>query len=160
MANRIPLRDSIPRGIVIGCTGGLTSVPDSGKDAGSGPWPYSGEVDIMELLGQDPGKVYGTVHWGTTTQPHLSSGGNYLLPSGRKFPDAFHLFSLEWTPDSLKWFVDGFNYHVEGSGPPFDKKFHLILNVAVGGNWPGSPDASTSFPQHMTVDYVRVYSKK
>ena len=61
--------------------------------------------------------------------------------------------------DSLIWSVDGVRYHAEGNAPPFDKRFHLLLNVAVGGNWPGSPDATTTFPQVMQVDYVRVYKK-
>ena len=124
-----------------------------------GPWPYSGEIDIMELLGQTPGLVYGTIHWGTTSESHLSSGGTYLLPGGGKFSSGFHLFSLEWDADSLKWFVDGVKYHVEGNGPPFDKRFHLVVNVAVGGKWPGSPDGTTVFPQYMMIDYVRVYAK-
>jgi beta-glucanase (GH16 family) len=124
-----------------------------------GGWPASGEIDIMELLGQDPTRVYGTVHWAENGQ-HLSSGGNYVLPGGKRFCDDFHIFTFEWSADSLKWYVDGVRYHVERNGPPFDKRFHLILNVAVGGNWPGSPDATTVFPQYMQVDYVRVYSKK
>jgi len=124
-----------------------------------GSWPASGEIDIMELLGDTPGKIYGTMHWGTDAAHHLSIGGSYTLPGGKSFASAFHLFSLEWSADSLKWFVDNIPFHAEGSGPPFDKRFHLILNVAVGGNWPGSPDATTVFPQHMIVDYVRVYAK-
>jgi len=122
-----------------------------------GGWPASGEIDIMELLGQQPGKVYGTVHFASDGGQHLSSGGSYLLPAGQSFAAGFHLFSLEWSADSLLWFVDGIRYHAEHNGPPFDKRFHFILNVAVGGNWPGSPDATTVFPQHMMVDYVRVY---
>jgi beta-glucanase (GH16 family) len=125
-----------------------------------GAWPASGEIDNMELLGDNPGKVYGTIHWGQDAAHHLSSGGNYTLPNGRSFSDAFHLFTLEWAADSIKWYVDGVKYHVEGSGSPFDKRFHLVLNVAVGGNWPGSPDGTTTFPQVMQVDYVRVYTKQ
>ncbi len=124
-----------------------------------GGWPYSGEIDIMELVGHLPGIVYGTVHWGTSTQPHLQLGGSDTLPPGRKFSQGYHLFSLEWTPDSLKWFVDGVRYFSVSSGPPFDKRFHMVLNVAVGGNWPGSPDATTVFPQYMMIDYIRVYAK-
>jgi beta-glucanase (GH16 family) len=124
-----------------------------------GGWPASGEIDIMELLGQEPGKVYGTVHFGSDPQHHLSSGGSYVLPGGKSFASDFHLFSLEWRADSILWFVDRVRFHEERNGPPFDKRFHLLLNVAVGGNWPGSPDGSTVFPQHMMVDYVRVYVK-
>lgn len=124
-----------------------------------GGWPASGEIDIMELLGHEPSKVYGTIHWGQDAAHHLSSGGFYTLPNGASFANGFHTFTLEWSSDSLKWFVDGTRYHVERNGPPFDKRFHLLLNVAVGGNWPGSPDATTVFPQVMQVEYVRVYSK-
>jgi len=124
-----------------------------------GGWPASGEIDIMELLGQEPGKVYGTIHWGQDPAHHLSSGGNLVLPNGASFAAGFHLFSLQWRADSLIWYVDGARFHAEGNGPPFDKRFHLLLNVAVGGNWPGSPDGTTIFPQVMQVDYVRVYKK-
>ncbi len=124
-----------------------------------GGWPYSGEIDIMELIGDRPNIVYGTVHWGTTTEPHLRSGSSYTLPTG-KFSQGYHLFSLEWTADSLKWFVDNVQYYSISNGPPFDKRFHMVLNVAVGGDWPGSPDATTVFPQYMMIDYVRVYAKQ
>jgi beta-glucanase (GH16 family) len=124
-----------------------------------GGWPMSGEIDIMEILGQQPGKIYGTIHWGVDPAHHLSSGGTYTLPNNASFAKGYHTFSVEWSADSLLWFVDGIRYHGEKMGPPFDKRFHLILNVAVGGNWPGSPDASTAFPQVMQVEYVRVYRK-
>ena len=124
-----------------------------------GGWPASGEIDIMELLGQEPSKIYGTVHWGQDAAHHLSSGGSYTLPNGASFANGYHTFTLEWSADSIIWSVDGIRYHGEKNGSPFDKRFHLLLNVAVGGNWPGSPDASTTFPQLMQVDYVRVYSK-
>lgn len=121
-----------------------------------GGWPASGEIDIMELLGQQPSKVYGTIHYGLTS--HLSSGGNYILPTGT-FSQDYHLFTLEWDSTGMKWYVDNKLYHTETIGKPFDKRFHILLNVAVGGNWPGDPDYSTVFPQKMYVDYVRVYRK-
>lgn len=124
-----------------------------------GGWPASGEIDIMELLGHEPGKIYGTKHWGQDAAPHLSSGGWYVLPGGASFAAGYHTYSLEWTADSLTWFMDDQRYHAEPGGAPFDKRFHLLLNLAVGGNWPGSPDASTIFPQAMRVDFVRVYSR-
>ena len=122
-----------------------------------GGWPASGEIDIMELLGQQPYKVYGTIHYGTSSN-HQSSGGNYSLPSGT-FSQDYHLFTLEWDSTGMRWYVDGAFYHSETHGQPFDKRFHLLLNVAVGGNWPGNPDNTTTFPQKMYVDYVRVYKK-
>lgn len=124
-----------------------------------GGWPASGEIDIMELVGNEPGKVVGSKHWGTDPAHHFLSNGSMTLPGGARFADAFHLFSLVWTADSLRWYVDGSQYYVAGAGPPFDKRFHILLNVAVGGDWPGSPDGTTTFPQVMIVDYVRVYAK-
>jgi beta-glucanase (GH16 family) len=127
-------------------------------DSYYGGWPASGEMDIIELLGDNPAKVYGTVHWADSSGRHQSSGGSYTLP-GVTFAGGFHLFSYEWSAGSQKWFVDGHQYYMETRGSPFDKRFFLILNVAVGGNWPGNPNASTVFPQFMIVDYVRVYSR-
>ncbi len=150
---RVDVKAKLPRGR--GLWPAIWMMP---TDSYYGGWPKSGEIDIMELLGQEPAKVYGTIHW-EENGAHLSSGASYSLASGRTFADDFHLFSFEWSADSLKWFVDRTPFHAEHNGPPFDNRFFLILNVAVGGNWPGSPDASTVFPQVMIVDYVRVYSK-
>lgn len=122
-----------------------------------GGWPSSGEIDIMELLGQEPNKVYGTIHYGTPSN-HQYTGGNYTMPSGT-FADGNHLFTVEWDTTGMKWYVDETLFHSEVHGQPFDKRFHMILNVAVGGNWPGPPNLSTTFPQKMYLDYVRVYKK-
>ncbi|TFG42787.1 MAG: glycoside hydrolase family 16 protein, partial [Bacteroidia bacterium] len=98
------------------------------------------------------------VHW--DSNGHTSRGNNFTL-SGGKFSSSFHKFSLIWTPNKMKWLVDNHEFlnltRSEISGFPFDLPQFLIFNVAVGGNWPGSPDATTVFPQHMIVDYVRVY---
>jgi beta-glucanase (GH16 family) len=122
-----------------------------------GGWPASGEIDIMELLGQEPYKVYGTIHYGTSSN-HQYSGGSYQLPSST-FSNDYHTFALEWDSTGMRWYVDGNKYHTEVHSKPFDKRFHILLNVAVGGNWPGNPDNTTTFPQKMYVDYVRVYKK-
>lgn len=136
-----------------------------------GGWPACGEIDIMELLGHEPGKVYGTIHYGN---PHTYHGGNYTLPDGKKFSDDFHVFALEWEPGKLKWYVDGQLYYETSDWfsrssneafdytypAPFDREFYLILNVAVGGNWPGyPPDNADYFPQKMVVDWVKVYKR-
>jgi beta-glucanase (GH16 family) len=123
-----------------------------------GGWPNSGEIDIMELVGHEPSTVYGTLHYGP---PYEYTNGSYTLPSG-KFSDGFHVFSIEWTPDSISWFVDGQLYSTKGPEDvsqwlPFQEKFYLILNLAVGGNWPGPPDETTVFPQTMEIEYIRVY---
>lgn len=133
-------------------------------------WPASGEIDIMELVGNDMNTVHGTLHYGT---PHTSTGNSYQLPNGESFADDFHTFTTEWEPGEIRWYVDGKLFGVQndwyslGSGQPtdftypapFDRNFYMQLNVAVGGTWPGSPDASTSFPQQMLVDYVKVYER-
>ncbi|MFZ5940972.1 MAG: family 16 glycosylhydrolase [Bacteroidota bacterium] len=126
-----------------------------------GEWPNSGEIDIMELIGQEPSNVYGTLHFGP---PWNYTNGIYTLSSG-KFSDDFHTFAIDWAEDSIKWYVDGFMYSkktVADVDQPFQwnafkERFYVILNLAVGGNWPGSPDATTVFPQTMEIDYVRVY---
>lgn len=130
-------------------------------DAVYGRWPASGEIDIMELVGHQPHIVYGTIHYGP---PHEYSGGWYALESGT-FHDDFHVFAVEWEKGEIRWYVDDHHYHTQTDWftaghdfpAPFEQRFHLLLNVAVGGNWPGSPDNTTVFPQEMVIDYVRVY---
>jgi beta-glucanase (GH16 family) len=126
-----------------------------------GGWPRSGEIDIMENIGHEPNKTYGTIHFGPgpgSTQ----LGRSYTLPSGI-FNDQFHVFSLEWKQNSLKWLVDGVAYSTWTNADfgtnnyPFNENFYMIINMAVGGNWPGNPDGTTTFPQWLIVDYVRVY---
>ena len=121
-------------------------------------WPKCGEIDIMELLGHTPATVYGTVHW--DANGHQMRGSSYSLPAG-KFSSGFHVFSLIWTPSRFKWLIDNQEYFslnkAEISAFPFDLPEFFIFNVAVGGNWPGSPDQTTIFPQHLIVDYIRVY---
>ncbi len=131
-----------------------------------GGWAASGEIDIMEMLGHETNKVYGTLHYGGTWPDNVHTGTDYVLPSG-DFVNSFHVFSLQWEPGEIRWYVDGIQYQTQkewhtknGIFPaPFDQDFFMILNVAVGGNWPGDPDHTTLFPQRMFVDYVRVYKK-
>ncbi|MBP3191083.1 family 16 glycosylhydrolase [Natronogracilivirga saccharolytica] len=127
-----------------------------------GEWPQSGEIDIMELIGHEPDVVHGTVHYGPPWPDNQSRGHYYTLSEG-KFSDDFHVFTIEWMPDRITWYVDDnfFTFvtpsNLEPHNWPFDEKFHLLLNVAVGGIWPGSPDGTTEFPQEMIVDWIRVY---
>jgi beta-glucanase (GH16 family) len=123
-----------------------------------GGWPASGEIDIMEELGQETNKVYGTIHYGSSPATHQQSGGSFVLPQDT-FAGGYHVFAIEWDTTGFRWYVDGTQYFTTPHGSPFDKRFHMMLNVAVGGNWPGSPDAYTTFPQRMYVDYVRVFAK-
>ncbi|CAL9380233.1 hypothetical protein SUDANB121_01051 [Nocardiopsis dassonvillei] len=127
------------------------------------PWPNSGEIDIMENIGREPHLVHGTVH-GPGYSGGGGIGGSYMHPQGWSFADDFHTFAVDWRPGSITWSVNGNVYHsvtrASTGGNPyvFDQPFFMILNVAVGGDWPGYPDGTTQFPQQMLVDYVRVYS--
>ena len=132
-------------------------------------WPNCGEIDIMENIGKptEQGKVYGTIHGpqsGGDYNGGAGVGGNYTLPVG-VFADDYHVFAVEWTTNQFKWYVDTNLYFTatpaslpSGGTWVFTNPQYLILNVAVGGNWPGNPDGTTVFPQQMLVDYVRVYS--
>jgi beta-glucanase (GH16 family) len=121
-------------------------------------WPECGEIDIMEYLGHETNKVYGTVHWEDIGHKYL--GSNTVLTPGN-FHEDFHIFTLTWTPNRFSWSVDNQQYFelLRSTIPlfPFDLPEFFICNVAVGGNWPGPPDETTTFPQHMIVDYIRVY---
>ena len=130
-----------------------------------GTHPRSGELDIMELVGILPSRTYGAIHTiNSTTSSAFSSSAQYNLPSGT-FGDDFHIFSVEWKPDTIRWYVDNVLFSTKTSanfnGNPwrFDRDFHVLLNLAVGGNWPGAPDATTPFPATMEVDYVRTYQR-
>ena len=134
-----------------------------------GQWPVCGEIDIMEIMGQRPESNYGTIHYGL---PHQQNQGVFTLPSG-DFSEEYHVFSLEWEPGLLRWFVDGTLFHearqwfsASGRQPPdpfpapFNHNMYIILNLAVGGNWVGYPDKTTDFENAVfTVEYVRVYRK-
>jgi beta-glucanase (GH16 family) len=126
-------------------------------DGAYGGWPASGEMDIMELLGNQPNRVYGTIHW-ATNGAHTQSGSSFALKSGT-FADTFHVFAYEWEAGKQRWYIDDSLYFSAARGQPFDKRFFYILNVAVGGSWPGNPNATTVFPNDMLVDYARVYQK-
>jgi len=126
-------------------------------------WPVCGEVDIMENIGREPGVVHGTVHGPGYSGPS-AIGRPYELPGGARFAAGFHLFAAIWRPEGVEFVVDGVTYHrvtpaslPAGARWVFDAPMFLLLNVAVGGDWPGNPDASTRFPQEMRVDFVRVY---
>lgn len=134
-----------------------------GSNIDQAGWPTCGEIDIMEHVGREPSINHGSLHG-----PGYSGGspltGIYTLPGGQRFTDDFHTFAVEWEPAAIRFYVDGNLYHTKtpadatGRQWVFDHPFFMILNVAVGGSFPGSPDDTTTFPQVLTVDYVRVYA--
>jgi len=133
-----------------------------GSNITSVGWPACGEMDIMELIGTYPGRVSATMHWKNSGGAHASKGSNYNLPSG-DFSQQYHVFSMVWSQDLIKCYVDDQLYVTVTAADagtanyPFNADQFFIFNVAVGGQWPGPPDATTPFPQRMFVDYVRVF---
>ena len=155
---RIEVRAKLPKG-----QGLWPALWMLGENISEVSWPKCGEIDIMEMIGgskdNQDGTVHGTVHWDNAGS-YANYGGSTELPFGI-FNDEFHVFSIDWDPQKIVWLLDGVQYHVIDISPPgldeFHKPFFFILNVAVGGTWPGNPDGSTVFPQEMKVDYVRVF---
>ncbi|WP_405386638.1 family 16 glycosylhydrolase [Streptomyces sp. NBC_01102] len=153
---RVEARMKIPRG-----QGIWPAFWMLGNDIGQVGWPNSGEIDVMENVGFEPSTVHGTLH-GPGYSGSGGIGAGYTLPGGQAFADAFHTFAVDWSPGAITWSVDGTVYQrrtpadLGGRQWVFDKPFFLILNLAVGGYWPGDPDGSTVFPQQLLVDYVRV----
>jgi beta-glucanase (GH16 family) len=136
-----------------------------GSNIDSVGWPQTGEIDIMENIGREPTTVHGTVHGpGYSGANGITS--SFSLPNNAPFADDFHVYSIEWSANEIRWYVDGVHYRTvtpqnlpAGSTWVFDHPFFIILNFAVGGGWPGNPDGTTVFPQTMQVDYVRVFKR-
>ncbi|MEV0798784.1 family 16 glycosylhydrolase [Kribbella sp. NPDC050281] len=128
---------------------------------GGGNWPNDGEIDIMENIGREPNIVHGTIH-GPGYSGADGIGAAYNSPDGQPFRNGFHTYRVDWEPNSITWYVDGVQYQrrtpadLNGKTWVYNHPFSMIMNVAVGGYWPGYPDGSTVMPQTMTVDYVRV----
>jgi beta-glucanase (GH16 family) len=136
-----------------------------GDDIGQVGWPACGEIDIMENIGKEPAIIHGSIH-GPGYTGTVGIEAPYSLPGKQRFSDDSHIFAVEWDSDSVSFFVDKDLYvrRTRANLQPgwkwvFDKPFFVILNLAVGGDWPGNPDSSTVFPQTMLVDYVRVYRR-
>lgn len=156
---RIEARIKIPRG-----QGIWPAFWTLGANIDSVGWPNCGEIDIMENIGAEPSIVHGTIH-GPGYSGGNGIGGPYTLPGGAAFADDFHVFAVEWETNRIRWYMDDHQYFTvtpanipNGTQWVFTQPQFLLLNVAVGGNWPGNPNGTTVFPQRMTVDYVRVYS--
>ncbi|MFZ6638458.1 glycoside hydrolase family 16 protein [Undibacterium sp. TC4M20W] len=134
-----------------------------GAEASAAGWPERGEIDIMENIGKEAATSYATLH-GPGYYGATGFGGSKKLAQG-KLADDFHIYSVEWDATQIRWYLDGQLYHqASPANVPgkwvFDHGFFIILNLAIGGEWPGAPDANTRFPQQMLVDYVRVYKRK
>ena len=136
-----------------------------GEDITTDGWPACGEIDIMELIGSAPSTTHATFHFGRDFGNHRFKGEGLTLPDGNKFSEQFHIFSMIWEEDMVQILMDNqLVYEIDPSvtNPepyPFNDEFFFIMNIAVGGNWPGNPNNSTVFPQHMIVDYIRVFQK-
>ena len=134
------------------------------ENGGDTPWPFSGEMDILEMYGsRDDGAIEANIHYADSTGSHAMMGAvEFELEEGR-FADDFHVFAMEWNEEEIIWSVDGQVYASTSISGPERTEFHhdhfLLLNIAVGGEWAGRPDGTTEFPQTMTVDWVRVYQE-
>jgi len=157
---RIDIRAKLPKG-----QGVWPAIWMLGANIDSRGWPGCGEIDIMELVGHEPKKVHGTVHYGRPSPDNKFTGGSSVAPKD-DFSERFHVFTLVWHPNALYWYVDDFLYFeitpdkLGNEQYPFNNDFFFIMNVAVGGNWPGNPDETTVFPQRMEVDYIRVFERE
>ncbi len=135
-----------------------------------GRWPLSGEIDIMEAINTNTqaqgNKVYGTLHYGDAPPGNKHTGTDFTPATS--ISTNYHTYAIEWEEGEIRFYVDDIHYATQTSdgwytstsserAAPFNQQFHMILNLAVGGAWPGNPDGSTQFPQQMSVDYVRVY---
>jgi beta-glucanase (GH16 family) len=174
---KVEFRAKLPTGK--GVWPALWMLPQSEKFGG---WAASGEIDILEVKGHEPTKVHGTLHFGSRWPANAHATKAYTLPKNGTIAD-FHVYTLEWEPSEMRWAVDGQVYATQsfwwsssktdkskGAKPtkeadlnpwpaPFDQPFYLIINLAVGGQFPGKPDMTTPFPAEMQIDYVRMYEK-
>jgi beta-glucanase (GH16 family) len=173
---RFEFRAKLPTGQ--GLWSALWMLPQEGV---YGPWPTSGEIDVVEARGEEPGRVTGTLHYGARWPANVQSGKHFDFPGGGTVAD-FHVYRVEWEPGVIRWYVDGRHCASQsfwwsgrtdgGRDPrpksdadlhpwpaPFDRPFYLVMNLAVGGTFVGTPDETTILPAEMVVDYVRVYEK-
>lgn len=162
---RMEIRAKLPQGQ--GVWPAIWMLPTEWKYGG---WPLSGEIDIMEAVNSGTAsagnKVYGTLHYGDVWPNNKYEGSNYT-PATNVWEE-YHTYAIEWEEGEIRWYVDNKHYQTEtkkgwftkgstNENAPFDQKFHMLLNLAIGGNWPGNPDGVTTFPQEMTVESVKVY---
>ncbi|MGM0369318.1 MAG: family 16 glycosylhydrolase [Bacillota bacterium] len=153
---RVEIKAKMPEG-----QGLLPALWTLGSDIDENPWPDCGEIDIAEVVGDDPDTVHGTVHG--PISGHTGVGAGYTLPDEEKFSDGFHEYAIEWDKNEVEFYVDDKLYHIVNKDEVgeeewvYDKPQFFIMNLAVGGNWPGKPDENTEFPKTMEVDHIKVY---
>ncbi|PCJ98448.1 MAG: glycoside hydrolase [Flavobacteriaceae bacterium] len=155
---RVDVRAALPEG-----QGIWPAIWMLGENISSVGWPACGEIDIMEMIGGQGREktVHGTAHWDHVGN-YASYGQDYSL-SSKTFKDEFHVFSIVWTSETITWYVDDIEYNVIDITPvelnEFQNEFHFLINLAVGGNWPGDPNNATTFSQFLIVDYIRVFQE-
>ena len=155
---RIDIRAKLPKG-----QGIWPAIWMLGSNIDEVSWPACGEIDIMELVGHEASRSHGTAHWGRAGEGSQFQGNSFTI--SEDFADRYHVFTLLWQNNSLQWYVDETLFHTittsdtQGFNYPFNEEFFFIMNIAVGGNWPGEPDETTVFPQTMEVDYIRVFQE-
>lgn len=155
---RLEIKAKLPRGK--GTWPAIWMLPTDWKYGG---WPASGEIDIMEHVGYDPGVIHGTIH--TESYNHIKQTQKEGKITVTDAQDTFHVYTVDWYKDKMDFYVDDSLYHTVSRDPtddykgwPFDERFYLILNIAVGGNWGGAQGIDPAiWPQRMEVDYVRIY---
>ncbi len=154
---RIDIRAKLPKG-----QGLWPAIWMLGKNIDNVGWPACGEIDIMELVGHEPNLAHGTAHWGAQGSGRSTYKGS-SIGDVKGYDSQFNVFSLVWEPNQLVWYKNEVAFHtiglndMQGEQYRFNAPFYMIFNVAVGGQWPGSPDATTVFPQQMEIDYVRYF---
>lgn len=153
---RIDIRAKLPEG-----QGLWPALWMLGQNIDAVGWPACGEIDIMELVGNEPKTTHGTAHWGPQGGQNKFNTASYSIDE--KFSEKFHVFTLVWELNEMVWYMDEIKIHsiststTQGDLYPFNQPFYMIFNVAVGGNWPGRPDDTTVFPQQMEIDYIRYF---
>jgi hypothetical protein len=149
---RVDIRAALPEG-----QGMWPALWMLGENIDQVGWPKCGEIDIMEVVGHQPNRTHGTLHWYSTEW--VNYGGS--IGSSTDLSEEFNVYSIIWDATEIKWLLNGIQFHNTDITPAelaeFREEFFFIFNVAVGGNWPGSPNATTVFPQRMYVDYIRVF---
>lgn len=158
---RIDVRAALPEG-----KGIWPAIWMLGSNIDAVGWPACGEIDIMEMVGDVPNRAVGTLHYGSSLSQHQYNSYDKFTAAGDSYQNRFHVYSMDWSENRITFLIDNEEYATvtpadlkAGQPWPFNRHFFFIMNLAVGGDWPGSPNTSTRFPQHLIVDYIRVFQQ-